>query len=118
MVQNYAEENSIKLWFHLPYNVMEAGLIEWYNGTVKASLKTDFQSSPEWTKRLLKTLRYLNERPRDGKPSALCVLRMTWASLLRIHIKGNNMQLKPRVGTINSLLLPAPENLELTPWGR
>ena len=87
---------------------MEAGLIEWYNGTVKASLKTDFQSSPEWTKRLLKTLRYLNERPRDGKPSALCVLRMPWASLLRIQITGKDTSLKPHVGTMNHLF---PEDL-------
>lgn len=64
-----------------------------------------------WTKRLHETLRDLNERPRDGRPSALYMLQ-TWASLLRIQIKRSEIGLKPQVGKINNLLLPAPESLE------
>lgn len=57
-------------------------------------------------------LKDLNERPRDGRPSALHMLQTAWASPLRIQIKGSDIQLKSQVGTINNLLLSAPENLE------
>ena len=53
---------------------MGAGLIEHYNGILKAALRTDSQSLQGWTKRLYETLRDLNERPRDGRPNALKML--------------------------------------------
>lgn len=37
MVQNWAEENNIKWWFHVPYNLVEASLIEQYNDILKAT---------------------------------------------------------------------------------
>jgi len=67
------------------------------------------------------------------------MLQTTWASPLRIQITSKDTSLKPQVGTINNLLLPAPEDLEperqkvkwpwkvqpgpkwcglLAPWGR
>jgi len=36
MIQRWAEENNIKWRFHLPYNLMGAGLIERYNSILKA----------------------------------------------------------------------------------
>ena len=87
-VQKWAEDNNIEWWFHLPYNPMGAGLREKYNGILKAALKADSQSLQGWTKRLYETLQDLNERPRDGRPSALRILQTTWASPLRIQITG------------------------------
>ena len=83
MIQRWAEENHIEWRFHLPYNPMGAGLIERHNGILKAALKTDSQSLQGGTKRLYETLRDLNERPRDGRPSALRMLQTTWATPLR-----------------------------------
>lgn len=62
-------------------------------GLLKSSkaLKTDSESLQTWTKRLHETLRYLNERPGDGRPSALCMLQTTWASSIRIQIKGSDI---------------------------
>ena len=138
-VQKWAEDNNIEWRFHLPYNPTGAGLIERYNGILKAALKADSQSLQGWTKRLYETLRDLNERPRDGRPSALKMLQTTWASPLRIQITSKDTSLKPQVGTMNNLLLPAPDDLEpgrhkvkwpwkvqagpkwcglLAPWGR
>lgn len=57
--------------------------MERYNGILKAALKADSQSLQGWTKRLYETLQDLNERPRDGRPSALRMLQTTWDSLLR-----------------------------------
>lgn len=75
----------------------------------------------------------------DSCQTVVCVLQTTWASLLMIQIKGNGIRLKSQVGTICSVLILAPENLEprihmvrwpwevqvgpklcrlLTPWGR
>ena len=139
MIQRWAEENHIEWRFHLPYNPMGAGLIERHNGILKAALKTDSQSLQGWTKRLYETLRDLNERPRDGRPSALRMLQTTWATPLRIQITGTDHQVRPQIGNENNLLLPAPENLDpgthrikwpwkvqvgpkwcglLAPWGR
>ncbi len=56
MIQRWAEENNIKWRFHLPYNLMGAGLIERYNSILKAPLKTGSQSLQGWTKRLYVTL--------------------------------------------------------------
>ncbi|XP_048783197.1 uncharacterized protein LOC125684800 [Lagopus muta] len=94
MVQRYsAGQKKITLWrFHLPYNPTGAGLIERYNGILKAALKTDSQSLQGWTKRLYETLQDLNERPRDGRPSALRMLQTTWATPLRIQITGTDHQ--------------------------
>ena len=61
---------------------MGAGIIEHCN-SIQAALK-------EWTKRFYETLLDLNERPRDGRPSALKMLQTTWASLLRIQIMGTD----------------------------
>lgn len=69
---------------------MGEGLIEHYNGILKAALKTDSQSLQGWTKRLYETLRDMNERPGDGRPSALKMLQTTWASLRRIQIMGTD----------------------------
>jgi len=63
MMQCWAEENNIEWQFHLPYNPTGAGLIEHYNGILKAALRTDSQSLQGWTKGLYETLRDLNERP-------------------------------------------------------
>jgi len=63
MMQCWAEENNIEWQFHLPYNPTGAGLIEHYNGILKADLRTDSQSLQGWTKGLYETLRDLNERP-------------------------------------------------------
>ena len=90
----------------MPYNPTGAGLIERYNGILTAALRTDSQSLQGWTKRLYETLRDLNERPRDGRPSALKMLQTTWASLLRIQIMGTDNQVRPQVGNENNLLLP------------
>ena len=97
----------------MPYNPTGAGLIERYNGILTAALRTDSQSLQGWTKRLYETLWDLNERPRDGRPSALKMLQTTWASLLRIQIMGTDNQVRPQIGNENNLLLPAPENLHL-----
>ena len=70
---------------------MGTGLIEHYNGILKAAVKTDSQSLQGWIKRLYETLWDLNESPRDGRPSAQKMLQ-TWASLLRIHITGTDNQ--------------------------
>ena len=40
------------------------------------------------------------------------MLQTTWASLLRIQFMGTDNRVRPQVGNENSLLLPAPENLE------
>ncbi|XP_048789277.1 uncharacterized protein LOC125687936 [Lagopus muta] len=138
MIQCCAEEN-IKWRFHLPYNSTWAGLIEHYNGILKAVLKTDSQSLQGWTKRLCETLWNLKKRPQDGRPSALKMLQTTWASSLRIQITGIDNQGRPQIGNENNLLLSAPENLDpdthrikcpwmvqvgpkwcgvLAPWGR
>ena len=135
----WAEENNIEWRFHLPYNPTGAGLIERYNGILKAALKTDSQSLQGWTKWLYETLRDLNERPWDGRPSALRMLQATWATPLRIQMTGTDHQVRPQIGNENHLLLPAPENLDpgthrikwpwkvqvgprwcglLAPWGR
>ena len=111
MLKCLAEENEWR--FHLPYNPTGAGLIERYNGILKAALKTDSQSLQGWTKRLYETLQDLNERPRDGRPSALRMLQTTWASPLRIQIMGTDNQVRPQTSTENNLLLPALEHLEL-----
>ena len=81
----------------------------------------------------------LNERPTDGRPNALKIIQITWASPLRIQIAGTDNQIRLQTGNENNLLLPAPENLEpgthriewpwkvqvglkqcgvLAPWGR
>ena len=134
-IQHWAEENNVEWRFHLPCNLMGVGLIEHYNGILKAVLKTDSQSLQGWTKRLYETLQDLNERPRDSRLSALKMLQTAWASLLM----GINNWVRPQVGDENNLLLPAHENLEpsthrikwpqkvqvgpkwcdlLAPWGR
>jgi len=46
------------------------------------------------------------------RPSILDMLQTTWASPLRIQIKRSDTQLRPQVGMISNVLLPAPENLE------
>jgi len=79
---------------------------------LKAALKTDSQAFQERTKRLREVLRDLNERLKDGRTSGLHMLQTTWASLLRVQIKGSDIWLKVQVGMMNNLLLPAPENLE------
>ena len=112
MIPHWAEENNIEWRFHLPYNAMGAGLIEHYNGILKAALKTDSQSLQGWTNRLHESLRGLNERPRDGRPNALKMLQTTWASLLRTQITGTDNQVRLQIGSENNILLPAPENLE------
>ena len=139
MIQRWAEENNLEWLFHLPYDPTGAGLIERYSGILKAALRTDSQSLQGLAKRLYETLRDLNGRPRDGRPCALKMLQTTWASPLRIQITGSDNVVRPQVGNENSLLLPAPENLEsgtrrikwpwkvqvgpkwcglLAPWGR
>ena len=45
MIQCWAEENSIEWRFYLPYNLKGTGLIERYNGILKAALKTDSVSA-------------------------------------------------------------------------
>ena len=90
---------------------MGAGLIELYNGILKAALKTDSQSLQGWTKRLYETLQDVNKRPQDSRPSALKMLQTTWASLLRIQITSTGNQVRPHTGNENYFLLPAPENL-------
>ena len=55
-VQKWAEDNNIEWQFHLPYNPTRVGLIERYNGILKAALKADSQSLQGWTKRLYETL--------------------------------------------------------------
>ena len=91
------------------------------------------------TKRLYETLQDLNERPQNGRPSALKMLQTTWASLFRIQMMGTDNQVRPQIGNENNLLLPVPENLNpgthrikwpwkmqvgpkwcglLAPWGR
>ena len=89
-----------------------AGLIERYNGILKAALKADSQSFQGLTKRLYETLQDLNERPRDGRPSTLRMLHTTWASPLWIEITGKENSLKPQVGTMNNLLLPVLEDID------
>ena len=42
---------------------MGAGLIEHYNGILKAALKTDYHYLQGWMERLYETLWDLNERP-------------------------------------------------------
>ena len=91
---------------------MGAGLIELYNGILKAALKTDSQSLQGWTKRLYETLQDVNKRPQDSRPSALKMLQTTWASPLRIQITGTDNWVKPQIGNENNLLVPTPENLE------
>ena len=139
VIQCWAEENNTEWQFQWPYNSMGAGLIEHYSDILNATLKTDSKSLKGWTERLYETLWDLNERPRDGRPSALKMLQTTWASLLRIQITGTNNQIRPQIGGENDLQLPAPENLEpgthrikwpwkvqvgpkwcglLAPWGR
>lgn len=76
---------------------MGAGLTECYNSILKASLKIDSRSLQGWMKRLHETLWDLNNRPRDGKPSALKMLQMTWYSLLRIQIAGVTTRYHPRL---------------------
>lgn len=95
LVQKWAEENNTVWQFHLSYNLMVSGLIEQYNGILKAALKTDSQSLQGWTKGLHKMLRYLNKRPRDGQSSALHILQTTQASTAQDPIKGNDVCLKP-----------------------
>ena len=112
MIQRWAEENNIEWQFHLLYNPTGAGLIECYNGILKAALKTDSQSLQRWTKRLYETLWDLNKRPRDSRPSALKMLQIIWASPLRIQIKDTDNQVRSWIGNENNLLLPAPENLD------
>ena len=107
-VQKWAEDNNIEWWFHLPYNPMGAGLIERYNRILKAALRADSQSLQGWTKRLYESLQDLNERPRDGRRSAVRMLQATWASPLRTQITGKDTSLKPHVGTMNHLF---PEDL-------
>ena len=91
---------------------MGAGLIERYNSILKAVLKTDCQSLQGWTKKLYETLQDLNERPRDGRSSALKMLWTTWVSPLRIQITGTDNKIKLQVSNENNLLLPSPENLD------
>ena len=55
----------------------------------------------------------LNERPIDGRLSALKMPQTTWASLLRIQITGTDNHVRPQIGNENNLLLSAPENLDL-----
>jgi len=76
-----------------------------------AALKTESQSLQGWTKRLYENLWDLNERPRDGRSSALKMLT-TWVSPLRMQIMSTSSWLRPQIGNENNLLLPAPENLE------
>ena len=63
------------------YHLTGAGLTECYSGSLKAALKTDSQSLQRWMKRLYQTLQDMNERPRDGRHSALKISQMTRASL-------------------------------------
>ena len=93
-VQKWAEDNNIDRRCHLPYNPTGAGLIERYNGILKAALNADSQSLQGWTKRLYETLEDLNVRPSDGRPSALRMLQATLTSLLRIQITGKDTLLK------------------------
>ena len=104
MLKCLAEENEWR--FHLPYNPTGAGLIERYNGILKAALKTDSQSLQGWMKRLYETLQDLNERPQDG--SAVKMLQTTLVSPLRIQITGTDNQVRPQIGNENNLLLPSP----------
>jgi len=113
VAQLWEEEHNIEWQFHLPCNPTGAGLIECYNGILKAALKINSQSLWGWTKRLYEILRNLNESPRDGRPSALKTLQTTWASPLRIQIMGTDNQVRPQTSTENNLLLPALEHLEL-----
>lgn len=50
-------------------------------------------------------------RCRDGQPIVLHMLQTAWAFLLKIQIKGTDACLKPQVGMLSNLLLPAPEGL-------
>jgi len=104
MIQYWAEENNIEWWFHLPYKLMGADLIEHYNGIHKGALRTDFQSLQEWAKRLYRTLQDLSERLRDCRPSALKMLQTTWASPLRIQIMDSHWG---RISSWTSLLCEA-----------
>ena len=73
-IQHWAEENNVEWRFHLPCNLMGVGLIEHYNGILKAALKTDSQYLRGWTKRLYETLQDPNERPKDSIPITLKIL--------------------------------------------
>lgn len=66
-------------------------------------------------KRLHETLQDLNERSRDGRPSALKMLQMIWASPLRIQIAGTHNQVGSQTSKENNLLLPARESRTLYP---
>lgn len=113
VVQKRTEKNNIEWQLELPYNLTGASLIELYKGILNTALKTDSNSVQGWTKQLREMLRHLNEWARDCWPGSLCILQTTWASLHRIYIKGNDVHLKHQVGTLNNLLLLAPENLVL-----
>ena len=76
-----------------------------------AALKTESQSLQGWTKRLYENLWDLNERPRDGRSSALKMLT-TWVSPLRMQIMSTSSWLRPQIGNENNLLLLALENLD------
>ena len=76
---------------------MGAGLIEHYNAILKAALKTDYHYLQGWMERLYETLWDLNERPRDGRPSALKMLQTTWASPLRIQITALMIRQDPKL---------------------
>ena len=45
VIQRWADENNIEWRFYLPYNLKGTGLIERYNGILKAALKTDSVSA-------------------------------------------------------------------------
>ena len=60
----------------------------------------------------LHSLQGPERKTRNGRPGALKMLQMTWASSLRIQIAGTDNQVRPQIGNENNLLLPAPENLE------
>lgn len=107
VVQKWTEEINFEWLFHLLYNLMGVGMIESYNGVLKAALKTDSQTSRGGL-RLHKMMKDLSGRPRDGRPNVCC--KKTWVFPLRIQFKEGDIWLK--VGMINNLLLPAADNVE------
>lgn len=104
-VWKWSKENNIEWQFHLPYNLMGMQLMEQHNGILKAirpcrgGLRDYTKCWEIWMKD-------------PERPSILHMLQTTWASPLRIQIKRSDTQLRPQVGMISNVLLPAPENLE------